>query len=68
MNDTQTETPKRKRRYDLNFKRAAIELWLGGGKSAATVVTELGISGQTLKTWKQQLAVAPPASLIVRRF
>ena len=28
-------TPKRKdKRYDLTFKRSAVELWLAGGKSA----------------------------------
>ena len=34
MNDTQTEPKIRKKRYDLNFKRSAVELWLSGGKSA----------------------------------
>jgi transposase-like protein len=62
MNDTQTEPQKqnRKKRYDLNFKRSAVELWLSGGKSAGALAAELGISGQTLKTWKQQLSVTPP--------
>jgi transposase-like protein len=46
----------------LSFKRSAVELWLSGGKSAEAVAAELGISGQTLKTWKQQLAVPPPPS------
>ena len=56
-------TPKRKdKRYDLTFKRSAVELWLAGGKSAEAVATELGISVQALKTWKHQLAVTPPAS------
>src|SRR5208283_6060612 len=62
MNDTQTEPKIRKKRYDLNFKRSAVEMWLSGGKSAEAVAAELGISGQTLKTWKQQLAVPPPPS------
>ena len=57
MNDTQTEPQRRKKRYGLNFKRSAVELWLSGGKSAQAVAAELGISSQTLKTWKQQLAV-----------
>ena len=56
-------TPIRKyKRYDLTFKRFAVELWLSGGKSAEAVAAELGISVQALKTWKHQLAVAPPAS------
>jgi transposase len=62
MNDTLTEPKIRKKRYDLNFKRQAVELWLSGSKSAEAVAAELGISGQTLKTWKQQLSVAPPPS------
>jgi transposase-like protein len=62
MNDTQTEPKIRRQRYDLNFKRSAVELWLSGGKSAEAVAAELGICGQTLKTWKQQLAVPVPAT------
>ena len=38
-----------------------MELWLSGGQSADQVATELGISVQALKTWKQQLAVPPPS-------
>jgi transposase-like protein len=62
MNDTSTSVKQRKTRYDLNFKRSAVELWQGSGKSAAAVASELGISDQTLKTWKQQLCLPPPAS------
>ena len=45
MNDTSTPALNRKKRHNLNFKRSAVELWLGGGKSAEAVATELGISG-----------------------
>lgn len=63
MNETQNQSATRKyKRYDLSFKRSAVEHWLASGKSAQAVAAELGISGQALKTWKQQLAVAPPAS------
>ncbi len=31
------------------------DLWQSSGNSAEAVVAELSISGQTLKTWKQQL-------------
>lgn len=58
--NNEPELKVRKKRYDLNFKRSAVELWLSGGKSAQAVAAELGISGQTLKTWKQQLAVPMP--------
>jgi transposase-like protein len=62
MNNDETTSTRKYKRYDLSFKRSAVELWLSGGKSAQTVAAELGVSGQTLKTWKQQLAVSPPAS------
>jgi|SRR5580765_991297 len=61
MNNEPIRTRKYKR-YDLTFKRSAVELWLAGGKSAEAVAGELGISVQALKTWKHQLAVPPPAS------
>ena len=47
MNDTSTPVKNRKARYDLNFKRSAVELWQGSGKSAEAVAAELGISGHT---------------------
>lgn len=62
MNEPQNSEPKaRKKRYDQNFKRSAVEHWLASGKSAKSVATELGISGQTLLTWKQQLALPMPS-------
>ena len=44
MNDNSTSVKLRKPRYDLNFKRSAVELWQGSGTSAKTVAAELGIS------------------------
>lgn len=60
--NTSNSVKTRKTRYDLDFKRSAVELWQSSGKSAATVAAELGISAQTLKTWKQQLCLPPPPS------
>ena len=62
MNNTNSEPKIRRKRYDQNFKRQAVELWLSGGKSAPAVAAELGISAQALKTWKKQLALVPPPS------
>ncbi|MDD5139294.1 MAG: transposase, partial [Verrucomicrobiales bacterium] len=59
--NNEPEPKVRKKRYDENFKRSAVEHWLGSGKSANQVATELGINAQTLKIWKQ-LAVMPPGS------
>jgi transposase-like protein len=36
-----------------------VELWLQGGKSVEQIATELGISTQSLKQWKKQLAALP---------
>ncbi|MGA8937756.1 MAG: transposase [Acidobacteriaceae bacterium] len=60
--NNEPEPKVRKKRYDQNFKRSAVEHWLGSGKSADQVATELGINAQTLKIWKQQLAVLPPGA------
>ena len=62
MNNTDSEPKIRRKRYDQNFKRSAVELWLSGGRSAPAVAAELGISVQALKTWKKQLALVPPPS------
>lgn len=58
--NNEPELKVRKKRYDQNFKRSAVEHWLGSGKSAGLVAGELGINVQTLKIWKQQLGVMPP--------
>lgn len=60
MNNADTEPKIRGKRYDQNFKRQAVELWLSGGRSAPAVAAELGISAQALKIWKKQLALVPP--------
>lgn len=53
--------PGPKKQYDEAFKRAAVEMWLKGGKSAQIIATELGISAETLKGWRRRLGVVPPA-------
>ena len=45
--------------YDKAFKEHAVNLWLGGGKSAQEVADELGIKRDRLYTWKQELEAAP---------
>jgi hypothetical protein len=41
--NNEPELKVRKKRYDQNFKRSAVEHWLGSGKSADQVADELGI-------------------------
>ena len=61
--NTENTAPRKYNGYDENFKRSAVELWLQGGKSVATIATELGISTQSLKQWKKHLAVLPATGL-----
>lgn len=51
--------PHKHTRYDEAFKRSAVELWLSGGKSVQQIARELGVSDQSLKKWKKQLAALP---------
>lgn len=59
MNDENTN-PHKYKRYDEQFKRSAVEMWLQGGKSVHQIARELGISDQSIKKWKKQLAALPP--------
>ena len=59
----QTSVPKRQK-FDLIFKREAVQNWLNSGKSAAIVGEELGIKADRLYAWRKLVpAVAlPPAT------
>ena len=55
MNEKQAQDqPKRRRYYDEEFKRNAVELLEGGGRSALQLSRELGISDCSLGKWKRQ--------------
>ena len=57
--NTENPVPRKYKRYDENFKRNAVELWLQGGKSVQQIAAELGISDQSIKKWKKALAALP---------
>jgi transposase len=46
------------RKYDVQFKRHAVRLWLDGDRSAKAVAQELGIRENLLHAWKKKFA--PP--------
>lgn len=46
---------KTRRKYDQNFKKEAVSLWLNSGKTAAEISQELGIPPGQLYTWKSLL-------------
>jgi transposase len=52
---------KPRRKFDQNFKKEAVDLWLNSGKSAQTVAAELGISPNRLYAWHKTLT-RPAAS------
>jgi transposase-like protein len=57
--NNENSSPQGYKRYDENFRRSAVELWLQGGKSLHQIARELGVSDQSLKKWKKQLAALP---------
>ena len=44
---------KTRRKFDLNFKKQAVDLWLQSGKPAKEVAAELGIQPMRLSSWKK---------------
>lgn len=48
---------KKRRRYDTNFKREAINLHRSSGKSCLQVEKDLGISHGLLKRWIREIAL-----------
>ena len=47
-----------RRKYDLTFKREAVQNWLTSGKSAEVIGPELGLSPSRLYAWRKLLAPA----------
>jgi transposase len=46
---------KRKgKRYDEEFQRKAVNLWIQSGKPATEIAKDLGISGFSLSRWKDK--------------
>lgn len=54
MDEKQTTKTKRRRYYDEEFKRNAVELLESGQRSAVQLGRELGISDCALGRWKRQ--------------
>lgn len=47
-----------RRKYDLTFKREAVQNWLASGKSAEIVAQELGLKANRLYAWRPLVAPA----------
>lgn len=64
MKETKKETApiKPRRKFDGNFKRDAVLMWLNSGKSACQVGAELGVLPGRLYLWKKTHGPAGPAA------
>ena len=54
MNEDEQRSQYRRRHYDEEFKRNAVELLEAGGRSAVQLSRELGVSDCSLGKWKRQ--------------
>ena len=57
MNEKMRSTP---RKFDREFKLAALDLWRTSGKTQKAVADELGITPTSLRDWRRALGVQVP--------
>jgi transposase len=50
-----TERKKERKRYDLEFKKQAVQLVLSSGRPLAEIARELGVSDWNLRDWRLRL-------------
>lgn len=65
MDQNHDGKPRHRKVYDDQFKRAVIDVWQNGDKSAAQVAAEFGLDAGSLRVWKMRYGLkgkaAPPA-------
>ena len=49
---------KSRRKFDVTFKREAVQNWITSGKSAEAIAQELGLLTNRLYAWKKRFAPA----------
>lgn len=64
MKETKKETVpnKPRRKFDANFKRDAVLMWLNSGKSAQQIGAELGLLAGRLYLWRKTHGPVSPAA------
>jgi transposase-like protein len=62
----QTSVPER-RKFDITFKREAVQNWLNSGKSAVTVGEELGVNANLLYAWRKLVPAAEASRATVAK-
>jgi transposase len=63
MNESTHKSP---RRFDKEFKAAALELWRTSGKTRKEVADELGISEWNLRDWKEDVERGNTPAAVLR--
>ncbi len=48
-----------RKEYTADFKRQAVELWVGSGRTAKSIESELGLYQGALRHWRDELAADP---------
>jgi len=61
MREPVREENKPRRKFDPNFKRQAVSLWLESGRSAREMAQELGVRANQLYRWKEKYRSTPPS-------
>jgi transposase len=59
MSELQQEVPRRRRRFNEEFKREALRLVVEEGYTLKAAATAVGVSDQTLRAWHAKF-VPPP--------
>ena len=59
MNENTRPSP---RKFDREFKLAAVELWRTSGRTQKAVAAELGISDTSLREWREAFGGTPPGT------
>lgn len=61
-----TPRPKKVRKFDREFKLAALNHWHTSGKMRKEAAADLGINECNLKSWKRRLKIPPSSSSLTR--
>jgi len=64
QNVVPTDVVKARRKFDVTFKKDAVALWLGSGKSAQQMGQELGVGANRLYLWRKRYAPQTPAQKV----
>lgn len=60
MNGPVINQSKPRRKFDVTFKKEAVENWLSSGKPASVIAEELGINANCLYNWRAAFRPAQP--------